>query len=211
MTVLNRQRRSHLTDLANEYRRHLSSAKQYLLDRGISLEAAQAFGLGFIPDGPQAGRLAIPYWTPAGAVDIKARCMQAHDCKTGCGAKYLPVMAGNGQHLYNAQVLIQASDIAVMTEGELDAVCVQSYCGLPAVAFPGTESWKANNHWRLCFEGISEVIVIADGDEVGRGAAKKVADSIGMSARVVAMPANYDSNSYIADKGAQAFLDLLQR
>jgi DNA primase len=153
----------------------------------------------------------VPYFTAAGAVDIKLRCTSTHDCKTVDCPKYLPAIAGNGQHLYNAQVLIQTSDLAVITEGELDAVCVQHYCAVAAVAFPGTESWNANRHWRYCFEGIGEVLVIADGDEVGHKAATKVAESIGMSARVIDMPAKYDSNSYIQEKGANAFLELIKR
>lgn len=211
MTFVPRQRRAHLTDLANEYRRNLSRAEKYLFDRGISLEAAQAFGLGYVTEGQHAGRLSVPYWTAAGVVDIKLRCTSSHDCKSADCPKYLPAMAANGQHLYNAQVLIQAAETAVVTEGELDAVCVQSYCAVPAVAFPGTESWNANRHWRHCFEGIAEVVVIADGDEVGHKAATKVAESIGMSARVVDMPSKYDSNSYIQEKGANAFLELINR
>ena len=211
MTFVPRQRRSHLTDLANEYRRNLSRAEKYLLDRGISLEAAQAFGLGYVTDGPHAGRLSVPYWTPNGVVDIRLRCTSSHDCKVVECPKYLPAVAANGQHLFNAQVLIGASDRAVVTEGELDAVCVQSYCAIPTVAFPGTESWNANRHWRYCFEGISEVLVIADGDEVGRGAAKKVAESIGMSARVVDMPPKFDSNLFLQEKGSNAFLELINR
>ena len=204
-------RRAQLTKQAEDFRRNLHVAKSYLEDRGISMDAAQMFGLGYATDGPHTGRLAVPYWTPAGVVDIKMRCTSAHDCKAADCPKYLPIQPALGQHLYNAQVLIHAAEIAVVTEGELDAVCVQAYCGLPAVAYPGTESWNAHRQWRMCCEGVSEVVVVADGDGVGHKAAAKVAESIGMSARVVDMPEHMDGNSFIQQRGANAFLELIQR
>lgn len=201
-------RRAALTAQAEGYERNLHLAESYLLDRGISLEAAQMFRLGYDSEGTYKGRLAVPYHTPAGVVNLKFRCTRNHDCKaTGC-KKYL-FLPALGQHLYNAQVLIQTSDTAIVTEGELDAICVQAYCGLPAVAYPGTESWNAHRHWRLCFEGVGEVIVVADGDEPGHAAARKVAESIGMAARVVDLPTGMDSNSVIQEKGANAFLELI--
>jgi DNA primase len=184
-------RRAALTSQAEGYERNLHLAEDYLLERGISLEAAQMFRLGFDADGDYEKRLAIPYWTPAGVVNLKMRCTKHIDC--------------------NAQVLVQTSDTVVVTEGELDAICVQAYCGIPAVAYPGTESWKAHHHWRYCFEGIAEVIVVADGDDAGQGAAKKVADSIGMAARVVNLPTGMDSNQFIQERGANAFAEYINR
>jgi DNA primase len=57
---------------------------------------------------------------------------------------------------------------------------------------------------------VSEVIVVADGDKVGREAARKVAESIGLNARVIDMPAGEDSNSFIASHGASAFIDRIK-
>ena len=198
-----------LTAQAEGYERNLDMAEDYLLERGISLQVAQMFRLGYDKDGDYKGRLSIPYWTPAGVVNLKFRCMKAHDCKASNCPKYLFVPA-LGQHLYNAQVLMSACDTVVVTEGELDAICVQAYCAIPAVAYPGTESWKAHHHWRYCFEGIAEVVVVADGDEAGQGAAKKVADSIGMVARVVNLPSGFDSNQFIQERGANAFAEFIQ-
>jgi hypothetical protein len=203
-------RRAALTSQAEGYERNLHLAEDYLLERGISLEAAQMFRLGFDADGDYEKRLAIPYWTPAGVVNLKMRCTKHIDCKTANCRKYM-APAALGQHLYNAQVLVQTSDTVVVTEGELDAICVQAYCGIPAVAYPGTESWKAHHHWRYCFEGIAEVIVVADGDDAGQGAAKKVADSIGMAARVVNLPTGMDSNQFIQERGANAFAEYINR
>ncbi|MGZ4556816.1 MAG: toprim domain-containing protein, partial [Mycobacteriaceae bacterium] len=113
--------------------------------------------------------------------------------------------AGCGTHLFNAQILIHASDLVVVTEGELDAICVQAYCGIPAVAYPGTDNWSIQEHYPLCFEGIDEVIVVADGDKQGRDAAKRVAKDIGPAARTVNMPDGMDSNTFIVTNGVAAF------
>ena len=169
------------------------------------------FQLGYAAHGtPQGGRLSIPYITPAGVVQIKYRCAdQAHADHKGTDCPKYMYETGIGTHLYNAQVLISTSDTVVLTEGELDAICVQAYLGIPAVAYPGVGTWKGQKHYRLCFEGVSEVIVVADGDKPGRDSAAEIAESLGMAARVVNMPDGFDSNQYIHENGAGAFLERL--
>lgn len=208
------ERRRALTAKAQGFAGNIEQAVPYLLNRGISREVAAMFNMGVVPYGQEfAGRLSIPYMTPAGVVQIKYRCTDLshgdHKGDETC-PKYL-YEAGCGIHLYNAQVLISTGDLVVVTEGELDAVCVQAYCGIPAVAYPGVETWQKQSHYRLCFEGVSEVIVVADGDKPGREAARRVADSIGSSARVLDMPDGQDSNSYIASQGAGAFIERTQQ
>lgn len=214
--ILPVERRQALTARANAYASQVDKAMPYLLDRGISKPVAEMFNLGYglRDENDYEARLTIPYVTPAGVVHIKYRCVNPshHDGDKHAHAdcpKYLYEAGGTQHHLYNAQVLIHSADTVVLTEGELDAVCVQAYCGLPAVAFPGVDSWTAHPHWALCFEGVSEVIVVADGDEQGRKAAQRVAKSIGMAARIVEMPIGFDSNKYIAGQGAQAFIERL--
>ena len=212
MNVLSSQRRQALTEQADLYAQNLYEAESYLLSRGISVEAAELFHLGYVSSRNEfTGRLAIPYVTPAGVVQIKYRCIDpthGDHKQTNC-PKYL-YEKGSGQHLFNAQVLTQAVDLVIVTEGELDAVCVQAYTGIPAVGFPGTKSWRQHqDYYRLCFESVTEVIVVADGEEVGREAARQVSDSIGSGARVVEMPDGEDANSFIAGQGASAFLERL--
>lgn len=198
-------RKRQLTRQAEHFAANLKEVEAYLLSRSIAFEAAEMFGLGYATEGQYAGRLAIPYYTPAGVVALKFRCTEGHDCKDSKCVKYL-YEPGCGTHLFNAQALIKA-DKAVLTEGELDAVCVQAYTGIPAVAYPGATTWQSQRHWPLCFEGLSEVIVIADGDGTGRKAAEQVAKSIGLHARVVDLGDGFDSNSYLAAKGAAAFTE----
>lgn len=207
--ILPVERRRALTAKAQGYAGSVDQVLPYLLARGISREVAAMFSLGAVTEGEFAGRLSIPYLTPGGVVQIKYRCTEHQDCKAaGCSAKYL-YEAGTGTYLYNAQVLIAAERV-VVTEGELDAICVQAYTGIPAVAYPGADTFKNQRHWRLCFEGIGEVIVVADGDKPGKEAARRVAETIGMHARIVDMPPGQDSNSFIASQGAGAFLERIR-
>lgn len=205
--ILNAERRQALTAKANHFASQLDKAVPYLIGRGLSKEAAEMFGFGYVPeDEEHGGRLAIPYWTPAGVVSIKYRCMQHDDCKANDCIKYKNE-TGLSLRLFNAQALLRAGELAAITEGELDAVSVQAYCGIPTVAYPGVDSWQKMKHWRLCFEGIQEVVVIADGDKVGREAAQRVAESIGLAARVVDLPDGQDANKFIQEQGAPAFLE----
>lgn len=212
---LSPERRRALTAKAQGFAGNVDQVLVYLAGRGITDQVAAMFSLGCVPTGQEyAGRLTIPYLTPAGVVQIKYRCADlSHHNDSGDHTndecpKYL-YEAGTGTHLYNAQVLIHAADLVVVTEGELDAICVQAYTGIPAVAYPGVETWAKQQHYPLCFEGVSEVVVVADGDKVGKEAARKVAESIGMHARVLNMPSGEDSNSFIASQGAGAFLERL--
>ena len=196
------ERRSALTAKARGFAANLEQGLPYLLSRGISREVAEMFQLGYVPTGQEfGGRISIPYLTPSGVVSIKYRRMEETT-----EPKYL-WEAGLGLHLFNAQILITAGDTVVLTEGELDAICIQAYVGFPAVAYPGTDTWKKQAHWPLCFEGVTEVVVLSDGDAPGREAARRVAETLGAKARVIDLPDGLDANSFILEKGAPALAE----
>jgi DNA primase len=210
---LSAERRRALTAKAQGLTANITQAQPYLDSRGISPQVAEMFALGYVPHGgTNGGRLSIPYITPSGVVDIKYRCtdLTHHEHKGIECPKYTHEIAA-GLHLFNAQALIRAADLVVITEGELDAICVQAYCNVPAVAYPGVSSWSAEKHYPLCFEGVAEVVVIADGDKVGREAAARVARDIGLRARVVDLPSGEDANSFVVGKGAGALLDRIMQ
>lgn len=211
--MLSKGRRQSLELKSKALAENVDVAQSYLDTRGISAEVASMFLLGCVPSDQEfAGRLSIPYLTPSGVVQIKYRCADLshfdHKNPELVCAKYL-YEAGCGTHLYNARVLIGASELVVVTEGELDAICVQAYCGIPAVAYPGVTNWQS--WYRLCFDGVDEVVVVADGDEVGRETALKVAHSIGSAARVVDLGDGEDSNKYIHERGHMAFQERLMQ
>lgn len=203
--------RKALAKLVDQYHEQVDGATPYLSERGIARTAIDKFKLGFVAesDNPAiVGRLVIPYLTPAGPVNTKFRCLADHNCKDAKCAKYIYV-EGSGHNLFNAQTLLTA-ERAILVEGELDAVAAEM-AGVPAVAYPGTQTWDGNKHWRLCFDSVSEVAVVADGDDPGRKAAKRVADSlrdvVDGAVSVIYMPEGEDTNSFLHQHGELEFLD----
>lgn len=200
------QRKQQLLAKAQACYQHVAEARDYLESRGVTGRMAQRFLLGYVTpdiDPTYAGRLSIPYLTPAGVVGIKYR-----DLSGLSGAKYMSE-PGCGTHLFNAPALLEAGPVAVLTEGEFDAVAVTAATGLPAVGYPGTNTWAAQRHWPACFDHVSEVVVVADGDKPGREAAHKVAGSMSQ-ARVVDLPDGLDANSFLLAEGADALADLIR-
>ena len=211
---LSASRRSSLLQKAEQFAGNLGEqATSYLLSRGISREVAEMFSFGYVPYGEEnGGRLSIPYITPAGCVQIKYRCISVEhgDHKGVDCPKYL-FEAGLGVHLYNARILIHAPELVVVTEGELDAAVVQAYTGIPAVGYPGVDTWAQQKHWPLCFEGVGDIAVVADGDKAGKDSANRVAGSI-PGARVVTLGSGHkDANEFIAALGASAFMERVNR
>ena len=198
--MLTAERKRLLGEKATAMYQQVAALKDYLTSRGISGEMAREFGLGYCTrdiDPGFVGRLAIPYATPTGVVDIKYRIV------TGEGPKYLKE-PGLGTHLYNAQSVLRATTRALICEGEMDAIVAQSVTGIPAVAYPGVDTWAKQHHWPLVFDGIPDVVVLADGDEQGRKAAAAVAQSV--SGRVIDLGDGEDVNTFVLKFGADELL-----
>lgn len=154
------------------------------------------------------GRLVIPYVTPTGVVDIKYRCTEHENCKEAKCTKYLKE-AGSENTLFNVRDLHRTEDKICLTEGEFDALAISAIAGIPAVGYPGTQSWGSSRHWRRCFTGFGTVFVIADGDAPGREAAEKILKDM-RNAVLISMPDGLDANSFIVEHGAEAFIEKLE-
>lgn len=210
------EQRKSLEERVNQYHQNLltgdggaAQARRYWADRGLTKAAAERFKIGYTGDTgtATANRLAIPYETPAGPWQVKYRRVGDGD-----SPKYI-YDDGAEQHLYNTQTLLTA-DRVVIVEGELDAIAVETIAGLPAVAYPGAETWRGNKHWVWCLDSCQEIAVIADGDDAGRKAARVVAESLrralpDINTTVVDLGDGEDSNSFLAAHGAVDFIERL--
>lgn len=212
------EQRKYLEQATNRYQWTLeesgsafsTSAWEYLAGRGLDAHTAR-YRLGVVADPlpgheQMVGRVAIPYLTPAGPVDIKFRCIQPHECKEVKCPKYRCV-EGGGNRLYNARAVLAATEWVVLCEGEFDAMAVSALAGLPAVGYPGTDTWARNAHWPRVFAGLA-VVVVADGDQPGIKAAATVAKTLD-PCRVVVMPDGEDANSMILKENPEAFRERL--
>ena len=199
--MLSAEQRKSLARAQETYNQNLTLAEAYLAGRGIDLEAASSAGLGVVVDPIPGneymrGRLAVPYMTPAGPVNMTFRCMQSHDCKLEGHQKYM-TWEGLEANLYNVRALEEANSSIAIAEGELDALS-SSLAGIPCVGISGAEKWKP--FWKNVFEDFSQVYVWQEGDEAGKRFAKRMTTEVG--AIRVTLPAGQDVNSIWVSFGA---------
>lgn len=202
MPLLSNEQRRSLEEATLRYMGHVHVAEAYLDQRGISLEAAAGYALGVVVDPLPGhdlfeGRLAIPYLTNSGPVNMKFRCLKYHDCKAiGC-PKYI-AWPGLDTNLYGVQSYMQAQDFICVTEGELDALTL-NMLGIPAMGIPGASNWKP--HWTRVLDDFSTVFCFSDGDKSGQEFAKRLVAEV--NAVNIKMPDGEDVNSMYVREGAQ--------
>lgn len=197
--MLSATQRSWLEDTTAQAQGHLDGALSYLAARGISEAAARAARLGVVGASVRTvgsqrygGRLAIPYLTPAGVVNIKFRAMDNSDPKYLCLPNSRPL-------LYGALSFFSRGPIIAITEGELDAAVLTHQVGIPAVGCPGVSTWQ--EHHPRCFTGYEQVLVYADGDGPGHDLAKRITRDVNQ-AQAVFMPDGQDVTDVFLAEGA---------
>lgn len=211
MQTLTSAQRRFFEQAASTYQQDLAgdtAALAYLASRGFGPSVVGTYRLGVAHSplvGHEAyrGRLAIPYVTPAGVVNMRFRCLRSHDCKAENCPKYLS-QDGFGTNLFNVLDLKKDSPFIGVTEGELDAITL-SMCGIPAVGVPGVESWQ--NHFSRCLEDFDVIYSFADGDTAGRKFARFLAKEA--KARPVSMPKGMDVNKLHLEGGPDSVRALI--
>lgn len=201
-----------LESQTKQYQSNLELAAEYLEGRGITEDTAVMARLGVV-DEPIHGdndaaynRLAIPFLTRSGPVDIRFRCIRDHDCgEVGC-PKYLG-RPGSSLRIYGVEDLVSAGNTIGVTEGELDRLILHQL-GHPAVGLPGAESWK--RHWRRLFEDFDRIVVFGDGDSAGQRFIRKLMDEFPQSVEGVALPEGEDVNSIFLKEGSEFFDRILR-
>lgn len=182
------------------YAKHIAGAEDYLARRGITLADARTAHLGLVVE-PLPGheqfvnRLAIPYITPTGVVDIRFRSMYGEE------PKYMG-MSGTETRLYNVAAISQATDFIAVCEGEIDAITLTQKCGIPAIGVPGANSWK--RHYSKLLQDFERIYVFADGDQPGSDFGKKLAREV-QGVIVINMPDGEDVNSIFNKQGIEFF------
>lgn len=186
------------------YQNSLRLAGDYLLERGIDPAEAKRYRLGVVEEPysetheQYVGRLAIPYLTPTGVVSLRFRTL-------GNGTKYLS-MPGDKGFLYNVSALVGGGDTIAVCEGELDALIVTEYAGVPAVGLPGVHLWKPA--YDRCFAGFRHVLAVGDGDAAGESMIDALDEHLeNLVPRQ--MPTGMDCNEFFLEEGPEALRDFL--
>jgi hypothetical protein len=213
MSKLSKEQRRSLERATLRYSEHLDVAAEWLAGRGLDVEAARSKAFGVVIDPipgheSRRGRLAIPYLTNAGPVNMTFRCLEDHNCKevTGFHEKYM-TQKGVGANLWGVQCVSWADEWIVLTEGELDAFTWQQI-GFPALGVSGAEKWK--DHWTYLLEDFSRVYVISEGDKAGDGFWDLVSSQVTNTIKVK-LPDGEDSNSLFAKHGADALIGRIKK
>jgi DNA primase len=176
----------------------------YLTGRGLGVPALEQFRLGYVEPSELDPkhywhRMAIPYLTPTGVVQIRYRCLLDHHSPGGDPGRCPKFMGDAGQEvtLYNAHATLRSSPVVFLTEGEPDVWAVQTLTGYPAVGIPGAKSWVKHPYWARVFVGFDQIVLPADGDDAGQELAETVSNSL-PEVRIVRLPDGEDANSVLA-------------
>jgi DNA primase len=185
-----------------KYAESIHLAEDYLANRGIPLEVARLAQLGVVaePDTGHeqyAGRLAIPYITKTGVVDLRFRSLNP-----AVEPKYMG-MTGAETRMYNVLDVQRAGDWIGVCEGELDTLTMSRCVGFPCVGVPGANSWK--KHYTRLLADFERVFVFADGDAPGREFANSLARELPVT--VVSFGDGEDVNSVYVSQGKDYILD----
>jgi DNA primase len=186
-----------LGQATRKYQESIYQAEDYLASRGIPIEVARLARLGVVEEpetGHEAyiGRLAIPYVTKTGVVDIRFRSLNP-----AVEPKYMG-MTGSDTKMYNVLDIERAGDWIGVCEGELDTITLSRCVGIPCIGVPGSNSWK--KHYTRLLADFERVFVFADGDQPGKEFAAGLARELPVT--IVAMPEGEDVNSIYVKFGA---------
>lgn len=203
-SVLPTNEQRSLLDLATvKYMSKVEAAFPYLASRGLTEEIVGIAGLGVVTEEvPEfahlAGRLWIPYLTDNGVVNVNARCIEPHDCKSMLNHKKYRRPSGLGDNLYGVRTHIEADNLICVVEGELDALTLHQI-RIPCVAASGATKWR--DHWTYVLDDFAKVVIVSDGDKAGREFAERVRNAIPWALEVP-MPPGEDVNSMFLKEGA---------
>lgn len=190
--------RQFLLQATQRYASKIELAKDYLSSRHLSVEEASTFHLGVVEDplpGHEAykGRLAIPYITPSGVVDIRFRAMGNEE------PKYMGLV-GAKTTMFNTQACFVADKYICVTEGEFDCIMMSVKTMHPTIGIPGANNWKP--HYAKILDDFDVVIVLADGDPAGLEFGKKISRELG-NVNIISMPDGEDVNSMMIKMGSE--------
>ena len=162
--------------------RGIDYAHAYMQRRGITEESAKQFGIGFFPGkGSMSGRVVIPIHNERG--ELIAYAGRAIDQTE---PKYkLPTGFKKSAVLFNLQRVV--SDQVIVVEGFFDCVKVHQAGYTEVVALMGC-SLSAQQQELL--QGVRKIILVLDGDDAGRDAAKEIAARLVTSHLVRIIPLN---------------------
>jgi DNA primase len=221
-------------------------ARDYLKRRGVALETARTFKLGFAPARPASlakalekrglrdaavklglvradgddvhdlfrARLMFPIRDAQGRVlAFGGRVLDARLPKyINSPESPLYSKARTLYGLYESRRAIAEKERAIVVEGYLDAIALWQAGFQEVVAGCGTA--LTVEQLRLLARYTKNVLACFDGDEAGRKASLRALEvflDAGLLGRAIFIPSGFDPDTFVRDRGAQAFAELIDR
>jgi len=199
-------------------------AWQDLSDRlareGIDPRDAEEAGLIVAREGERPGhydvfrgRLMVPIRDADGKViAFGGRVIEGDDPRKYVNSRETPLYR-KSQTLYGLDVArpaLRARAEAVLVEGYFDAIALWEAGVDNAVALCST-ALTPEHLQRLERLGVETLTLLLDGDEAGKKAALRLAGPIlasGLAARVITLPGGHDPDTFLRERGAQAYREL---
>ncbi len=220
--------------------------REYLKSRGLTVETARTFALGFAPARPAnlaanlrkrglidaALKVGLVKRDEAGAVYdmFRARLMfpirDAQGRVIAFGGRVLddrlPKYINSPESpiyskaravygVYEARQAIQKADRAILVEGYIDTIALWQAGFKETVASLGTS--LTVEQLRLVSRYTRNIVACFDGDAAGRNASLRALEvflQAGLLGRGAFIPSGYDPDTFVRERGAQGFAELLE-
>lgn len=183
-------------------------ARRWLTDRGLSEESIRRWRLGYQPadayDDPAAwGLEGKRIWLPRGIVIpwyLDGQLWQIKFRRPDPAAPKYVAVRGGTPVLFGAETL-QEHGIAVLPEGEFDAMLLEQHCGdLVGVATLGSASRRPDALAAECLLSARTILTLHDGDAEGERGAERLS---GLTSRAVRIrvPIGKDATDFVKAGG----------
>lgn len=164
------------------------------------------------------GRVIFPIYSPVGKlIGFGGRVLPSDSVKSM--AKYVNSPETAIYHkshvlygLYQAKDAIRKQDFALLVEGYADVVALAQAGFTNVVAASGTS--LTTDQLNLLRRYTKKIVLLFDADQAGRNAAERGIDlalAADFDVSTVVLPGDHDPDSFIREKGAQAFAEELER
>lgn len=177
-----------------------SWGEKYLEYRGVSLDLAREYGVGYASPkewpgrGWKGGRLVFPHHRPDGVlVSFYGRAVAKGEVPKQSKHDHL---RGN-KGWFNARAVLEGEGPLYVCEAALDALALMAAGYERTLAIFGTYGWR--QHWIP--SNVREIVIAADADEGGN----EVREHIGVGAKLLGVRVSYlTAESYGGEKDAAA-------
>jgi len=148
-----------------------AKVRQWLANRGIFESEVISYRLGFWQGGEGLARgVTIPAWEQDNLWYVKSHTGKKE------GQKYAQLKGGYSKSLFGCDLLLNpAVKMAIVTEGELDAVLLSRFLPghIAAVSMGSANQLPGRDNWYKYLALLSRVYVVQDNDQTGRDSLKK--------------------------------------